>query len=208
MVCSYTLLKQKAKMSQTIYNLVNVYSESTPNPETLKFVTNRLLVEADIFDFATKKDAENSPLAIALFDFDFVKSVFIAQNYVTITRQAGQDWDEVIDLMKDFVKNYLEAGKPVMEAKKADAEPSIVLNDPMSIKINDILTQYVQPAVEQDGGAISFKDFDAASGRVTVVLKGSCKGCPSSMVTLKSGIENLLKRMVPEVTEVVAADVD
>jgi Fe-S cluster biogenesis protein NfuA len=126
----------------------------------------------------------------------------MASNFVTVTKKAGEDWFEITPILKDFVKSYLEAGMPILAEKQVVEDTS---NDSETIKrIRQILTDYIQPAVEQDGGAISYKHFDETTGVVTVTLQGSCSGCPSSMITLKAGIENLLKRMLPEVTEVVA----
>lgn len=190
-------------MSNPVFNLVNIYSEATPNPETMKFVSNRLLI-GESMDFASVADTKESPVAKRLFEFPFVKHVFISQNYITITKNEGEDWDEIIPVLKDFVKNYLEAGLPIFEKAKEEFAEEDTDNSEVAVKIKDILRTYVQPAVEQDGGAIQFRKFNPESGVVTVVLKGACKGCPSSIITLKSGIENLLKRMVPEVLEVVS----
>jgi Fe-S cluster biogenesis protein NfuA len=185
------------------FQVVNLYTESTPNPETMKFVTNRLL-SSEVLNFTSIKEADESPLALRLFDFSFVKAIFISQNYVTITKSDEDDWDELIPVAKDFIKNYLEAGLPIFEKKKVNLEGEEDDQSPIALKIKDILRTYIQPAVEQDGGAIFFKHFEPTSGIVTVSLQGSCKGCPSSIITLKSGIENMLKRMIPEVTEVVS----
>jgi Fe-S cluster biogenesis protein NfuA len=185
------------------FQVVNLYTESTPNPETMKFVTNRLL-SSEVLNFTSNKEANESPLALRLFDFPFVKAIFISQNYVTITKSDEDDWNELIPVAKDFIKNYLEAGLPIFEKKKIEFEGAEDDQSPIALKIKDILRTYIQPAVEQDGGAIFFKHFEPISGVVTVSLQGSCKGCPSSIITLKSGIENMLKRMIPEVTEVVS----
>ncbi len=181
---------------------INIYSESTPNPESYKFVVNCMLLPDAILQVDSIEDAKNSPIAKKLFDFPFVKSIFINNNYITITRKPDEDWFEITPILKEFIKGYLEAGLEIIshtELEDLDEDKS-----PISIRIRQILAEYVQPAVEQDGGAITFKSFNPDSGVVTVMLKGSCSGCPSSTVTLKSGIENLLTRMVPEVNEVVA----
>lgn len=188
---------------QTVQNLVTIYSESTPNPETMKFVSNRYILPDASLEFTDANSAAvGSPLAAKLFEFPFVQGIFMASNFVTVTKRAGEDWFEITPILKDFVKSYLEAGMPILAEKQVVADTS---NDTETIKrIRQILTDYIQPAVEQDGGAISYKHFDETTGVVTVTLQGSCSGCPSSMITLKAGIENLLKRMLPEVTEVVA----
>jgi Fe-S cluster biogenesis protein NfuA len=186
------------------FQVVNLYTESTPNPETMKFVSNRLLV-SEVLNYSSIQEATDCPLAIRLFDFPFVVGVFISQNYVTITKKEDDHWDDVIPVAKDFIKNYLESGLPIFEKKMVDmVEHGDEDNSPIAIKIKEILKTYIQPAVEQDGGAIFFKQFNPESGIVTVSLQGSCKGCPSSIITLKSGIENMLKRMIPEVVEVVS----
>lgn len=188
---------------QTAQNLVTIYSEATPNPETMKFVSNRYILPDASLEFTDAASATaGSPLAAKLFEFPFVQGVFMASNFVTVTKKAEEDWFEITPILKDFVKSYLEAGMPILAEKQVVEDTS---NDTETIKrIRQILTDYIQPAVEQDGGAISYKHFDETTGVVTVTLQGSCSGCPSSMITLKAGIENLLKRMLPEVTEVVA----
>ncbi|MEZ2337995.1 NifU family protein [Mucilaginibacter sp. RCC_168] len=178
---------------------INVYTELTPNPATMKFIVNKLLINGSA-DFATKESAEKSPFAKELYKFSFVNGVFFASNFVTITKTEGSEWDDVEPIMKEFVKGAVESELKIQleeEAEAANFEGSET-----EVKIQQILHDYVRPAVEQDGGAISYRSFN--EGVVTVELRGSCSGCPSSTVTLKAGIENLLKRMVPEVTEVVS----
>lgn len=177
---------------------INVYTESTPNPATMKFLVNKLLLNGSI-DFATKESAVQSPFASELFRFDFVNGVFFASNFVTITKTESANWLDIEPILKEFVKSAVES-----EIKIQEQQEEIVSFEgtEVEIKIQQILHDYVRPAVEQDGGAISYRSFDG--GIVTVELRGSCSGCPSSTITLKSGIENLLKRMVPEVTEVVS----
>jgi len=182
----------------TATSTINVYTEGTPNPATMKFLVNKLLINNSV-DFPTKESAESSPFARELFRFNFVTGVFFASNFVTITKAEGSDWADIEPLLKEFVKGAVESELKVVETeqKTADFEGTDT-----EIKIQQILNDYVRPAVEQDGGAISYKSFN--EGIVTVELRGSCSGCPSSTITLKAGIENLLKRMVPEVTEVVS----
>lgn len=184
-----------------VKNLITIYSEATPNPETMKFVLNRFLLPNDTADFPDVTSASNSPLALELFEtFSAVRGVFIMNNFVTITKSEDTDWFDLIPPMKEFIKNYVAEEKPVIHPKTNDLSDE---NDTEVVKkIKELLDNHVKPAVEMDGGAISFKSFD--HGVVTVVLKGSCSGCPSSTITLKAGIEGLLKRMVPEVSEVVA----
>ncbi|TCC98240.1 NifU family protein [Pedobacter psychroterrae] len=178
---------------------INVYTEQTPNPATMKFMVNKLLINGSE-DFATKASAEHSPFAKELFKFNFVNGVFFASNFVTVTKTEDADWADIEPILKEFVKGAVESEYKIKE-ETTDEAPAFEGSD-LEIKIQQILHDYVRPAVEQDGGAISYKSFD--EGVVTVELRGSCSGCPSSTITLKSGIQNLLQRMVPEVKEVVS----
>ena len=191
-------------METTSPRIVNIYTEANPNPNSLKFVVDfMLLPEAENLDYANVNEAEKCPLASDLFKFNFVKRVFIAANFVTVTKDEAAEWTEISTIIKTFIKGYLEEGKPLLigeiDIASIEDEPEVVT------KIKVLLDEYVRPAVEQDGGAITFHSF--VDGIVKVTLRGSCSGCPSSTVTLKAGIENLLKRMVPEVLEVVAEGV-
>lgn len=186
--------------------VVSIYTEMTPNPETMKFVANKLLYPGKSIDFPDETSAAPSPLAVALFAFPFVRSVFIASNFVTLTKTAETQWEEVIPSIREFLKQYLEDGKPVLHEEQIPvmAAPNAVDSSDSDVvkRIKELLENYVKPAVEMDGGAISFKGYD--DGVVTLTLQGSCSGCPSSMITLKAGIEGMMKRMIPEVKEVVA----
>ena len=184
--------------------IVDVYTEMTPNPETMKFVTDVMLFANNSADFTDEASAKDSALAAELFGFPFVKGVFIMNNFVTVTKTPDSEWIEIVPTLRDFVKKYLEAEKEVFAADYKPSAKQVSEQDETDVisKIKEMLEQYVKPAVEMDGGAIQFKSFH--DGKVTLMLQGSCSGCPSSMITLKSGIEGLLKRMVPEVQEVVA----
>ena len=184
--------------------IVEIYTEYTPNPESLKFVLqNKMLLPNNSVDFRTKEEADTSPLVLALFDHDFVEGVFIANNFVTITKNPSYSWETIIPQVKTFLKDYIIQGKEVIkEGAELNAENGATGSDDIEQKIIDLLDKYVKPAVEMDGGAIQFRSFE--DGVVTLTMQGACSGCPSSTVTLKSGIEGLLKRMVPEVKEVVA----
>jgi Fe-S cluster biogenesis protein NfuA len=177
---------------------INVYTESTPNPATMKFIVNKLLINGSV-DYATRESAEHSPFAKELYKFSFVNGVFFASNFVTVTKTEGTEWDDIEPIIKEFVKGAVESELKVQQEEQEEVNFEGTESE---IKIQQILHDYVRPAVEQDGGAISYKSF--TDGIVTVELRGSCSGCPSSTLTLKSGIENLLKRMVPEVQEVVS----
>jgi len=177
---------------------INVYTESTPNPATMKFIVNKLLINGSV-DYATRESAEHSPFAKELYKFSFVNGVFFASNFVTVTKTEGTEWDDIEPIIKEFVKGAVESELKVQQEEQEEVNFEGTESE---IKIQQILHDYVRPAVEQDGGAISYKSFN--DGIVTVELRGSWSGCPSSTLTLKSGIENLLKRMVPEVQEVVS----
>ena len=185
---------------------VHLYMEANPNPNSLKFVANFMLVEEGIsYDFPDAASAESSQLAKELFNFAAVQRVFIASNFVTITKSEEVEWAEVQTIFRDHIRQYLESGKKVVQVVVTkdplfDADDSEIVK-----KIKGILDEYIRPAVEQDGGAIVFHSF--ADGVVKVLLQGSCSGCPSSTVTLKAGIQNLLTRMLPEVKEVQAGGV-
>ncbi|MGY6558627.1 MAG: NifU family protein [Nitritalea sp.] len=185
---------------------VHIYMEANPNPNSLKFVANFLLVDEGIsFDFPDATQTEDSDLAKELFNFDAVTRVFIASNFVTVTKKEEVDWIEVQEHIRSHIKQYLASGKAAVK-KTFDADPLFDENDSETVKkIKGILDEYIRPAVEQDGGAIVFHSFK--EGVVKVLLQGSCSGCPSSTVTLKAGIENLLTRMLPEVKEVQAEGV-
>lgn len=200
-------------METTVKNPIMIYTEQTPNPETLKFVTNKMLYKgtADFREVDLAK--EWSPLAVALFEHPYVKGVYICNNFVTVTKEFNFGWADIMLKLKEFIKDYVSEGKVIIsdgfaEAMAAKEEEEGVgyqyTGEEVELvkKIKELIDTYVKPAVEMDGGNIEFKSFD--KGIVTVVLQGACSGCPSSTVTLKSGIEGMLKRMVPEVTEVVS----
>jgi Fe-S cluster biogenesis protein NfuA len=192
---------------------VTIYSESTPNPEAMKFVANMLLLQEGSREYIHPDDASDSPLARQLFSFSGVKSVFITANFITITKNPGIDWYEIVNIIREFIRNYIATGEPVFKGEPSGGDPArevdskvdddhVLPEGEIEQQIVVALNEYVRPAVEQDGGAIHFRSFN--EGVVTVLLKGSCSGCPSSTLTLKSGIENLLTKMIPEVKEVVA----
>ena len=195
-------------MIKTGNPIISIYTEMTPNPETMKFVANKLLYPGKSIDFPAAEMAGPSPLASELFSFPFIKAVFIASNFVTLTKTSETEWSDVIPSVREFLKQYLEEGKPVVNeeevaAMKPENKEEIELNESDVVKrIKELLDNYVRPAVEMDGGAIQFRSYD--EGVVNLMLQGSCSGCPSSMITLKAGIEGMMKRMIPEVKEVVA----
>lgn len=189
----------------SLYNRnVHIYLESNPNPNSLKFVVNFMLVpEGKSYDFPDMASAQGAPLALELFDtFPFVERVFYMSNFITVTKSADVEWDDIKNNIKEFIKNYIESDQPLLEEVDENIEVAPVDGSELEMKIKGILEEYIRPAVEQDGGAISFHSYD--EGVVRVLLQGSCSGCPSSIFTLKAGIENLLKRFIPEVKAVEA----
>ena len=196
---------------------VVVYAESTPNPASMKFVANHMLIaEGATAQYLSATESLKAPLPAKLFQFPFVKGVFISANYITVTKSDIVSWDDITLELRELLRDYLSKGLPVInELPTREVATDSSFQTTTSVftehaapqtdaetKIIEVLEQYVRPAVEQDGGLITFESF--VDGIVTVQLKGSCSGCPSSTITLKAGIEALLKRMVPDVKEVVA----
>lgn len=192
---------------------VTVYAEMTPNPTSMKFVANKhLLGMGDSAEFHSLAEAKGySPLAEELFRLPFVQAVFIASNFVTVTKTDNLSWDFITMELREFVRNWLAEGKEILiqmppknAAPSEDADRVVKEYAPSEYDdaIRDLLDEYVRPAVEGDGGAIDFRGYE--DGVVTVVMRGSCAGCPSSTATLKGGIERLLMQHLPEVKEVVA----
>lgn len=190
---------------------IEVYAESTPNPSVLKFVANIKLVVNDL-EFKKIEEAEDSPLSMELFNFPFVKEVFISENYVSITKNDTAEWNEITVELRSFIKQFIAEGQKIvletaLQQKVSEVyTPDIELDD-VSKKIIDILEEYIKPAVAADGGNIIFQSYEAASKKVNVILQGACSGCPSSTITLKNGIENMLKELIPgKINEVVAVN--
>ena len=185
----------------------SIYAESTPNPAVMKFVSNRILV-AENMEILTMEDAKQMPLATAIFNFPFVKGLFISGNFIAITKNASAKWDDIAMQLRVFITDFLNKEGVTIKEIKTEKEIEKKIEEvfefsEMEQKIADILDEYIQPAVESDGGFISLKSFE--NGVVSVILKGACSGCPSSSLTLKQGIEGLLKQRFPEqINEVVA----
>ncbi len=204
-------------MDPLVKKSIVIYAESTPNPSSMKFVANQLLVHnGATAQYLSKAETKGSPLAAKLFEFPFVKAVFMAANFVTVTKVDTVQWEDITLELRDFIRIYINEGNKIITelpktempldntftaTKEVYTQHSTPTNE-LEVKIVEILEQYIRPAVEGDGGSITFKSFK--DGIVTVQLRGACSGCPSSTITLKAGIEGLLKRMVPEVKEVVS----
>ena len=181
-----------------------VYAESTPNPTVMKFVSNKKLV-LETVEFKNIDDARNAPLAKALFHFPFVKEVFIDENYLSIMKYDIAEWDEITQELREFIREFLEQGKDVLLEDSAQPVPGTqAKNAPVrEIKLDDtskeivaILDEYIKPAVASDGGNILFESYDENEKLVKVILQGACSGCPSSTITLKNGIETMLREMM------------
>lgn len=203
------LLEEASNMKKSA---VTVYGETTPNPTTLKFVVSRRLTK-NAFEFKNIDETKASPLAKELFQFPFVKEVFIDENYISVTKYDVANWEEITIEIRTFIKEYIENGGTVIEEAVAEADAkqekqqikNFVNLDSTSQQIINILEEYVKPAVAADGGNILFDSYNEDTKRVKVILQGSCNGCPSSTFTLKSGIENMLKDMLNDQAIIVEA---
>ncbi len=203
------VINENEKIKKTA---VTVYAESTPNPSAMKFVSNKNLVNS-LFEFTSIDQTSKSPLARGLFNFAYVKSVFIEKNYISITKYEIAVWDEITMELREFIRSHIEDGKLVVELdsndiiKHSEEQKTKEFDklDDISKEIINILEEYVKPAVAADGGNIQFKSYDADSKKVSVILQGACSGCPSSTFTLKNGIENMLKEMLAGKVECVEA---
>jgi Fe-S cluster biogenesis protein NfuA len=190
-------------MLQAVPKNISIYLESNPNPNSLKFVVNEMLIPDGIsFDFPNADSTGNAPLAKELFEYPFVDRVFYMSNFITVTKKEDVEWLEIQNTIKDHIKDFLESGKFIIEETEAEVTSTEEETETIK-KIKNILEEYIRPAVEQDGGAITYHSFQ--DGIVKVKLQGSCSGCPSSMVTLKAGIENLFTRMMPDEVKSVEA---
>ncbi len=191
---------------------VTVYAESTPNPAVLKFVSNKKLV-SNLIEFSSIEEAGISPLATKLFHFPFVKSVFIDENYVSVTKYDIAEWSDITMELREYIRTFLEEGNQVLNENAQSSRREAIQKqeqkfeemDDTSKRIVQILDEYVKPAVASDGGHIQFDSYDPETKRVRVILQGACSGCPSSTFTLKNGIENMLRQMLEGQVETVEA---
>ena len=189
---------------------MSIYAESTPNPAVMKFVANKMLIEQDHVEFQNIEEAQPSPLATQLFHFPFVKEVFISSNFIAIHKYNVVEWDAVATEIRQFLTDYLTAGNPVLTAPVAPKVPTLSKDassdtealperSEIEARIIEILEEYVRPAVAADGGNIAFVGYE--NKIVRVQLQGACAGCPSSTMTLQSGIKNILQRMLPTLVD-------
>lgn len=178
-----------------------VYAESTPNPNVMKFVVNRKIVRG-VYEFKNISEAKNAPIVQSLFTFPFVKEVFLDFNFISVTQKPESNWEENTMDVREFIRSYIQDDnilihEDLVEESSDQIEVDLENIDDVSKEIIDIIEKHVKPAVAADGGNIVFQSYDQESKNVNVILQGACSGCPSSTVTLKSGIENMLKEMLP-----------
>jgi len=190
---------------------VEVYAESTPNPIVMKYATNKLLSKFDV-EFKNINETNNAPFVQFLFGQPYIKSIFISQNYISITKTDSFDWLEINTEIRNYIKNYLDKGENLFTDDFEYLDNNTIqntthkpANDSISQKIIEILDEYIKPAVAADGGNIIFSSYNVESKTVNVILKGACSGCPSSTITLKNGIENTLRQLLPEHVESIVA---
>ena len=208
------LFHEEARPSKKVP--VTVYAEATPNPNNMKFVANKKLV-VQSKEFKSIGDTEDGTLSRRLYEFPFIKEIYVDENYISIQKHEIVEWDEVANQVRSFIRESLQNGLEIGESKgKSEgielnkaAEPTNLPKfenlDDVSKKIVEILDEYIKPAVASDGGNIVFKEYEQESGDVHVILQGACSGCPSSTMTLKNGIETMLKDMIPnKINQVVA----
>ncbi|MCF6296661.1 MAG: NifU family protein [Flavobacteriaceae bacterium] len=189
---------------------ITIYAESTPNPAAMKFVANKSLT-SDTYEFKTQKDAIYAPLASELFNFPFVKEVFISANYISISKIDGVEWQEITNELREYIRSYIESGKNIFKDEIFQKEDHLT-SENVNVKYSEIekeiisiLNEYVKPAVEGDGGNIAFHSYNSDTKNVKVILQGACSGCPSSTITLKQGIETMLRDMMRGKVETVDA---
>ena len=197
-------LNEGGLVSQVESNKVSpttVYAESTPNPNVMKFVINKKIVKG-VYEFKNVDETSNAPIVKSLFTFPFVKEVFLDFNFISITQNSTSNWDENVMDVREFIRSYIEDNNILIYEDLINTNSSIVELDTENIddiskEIIEIIEKHVKPAVASDGGNIVFQSYDQETKNVNVILQGACSGCPSSTITLKSGIENMLKEMLP-----------
>tara|TARA_B100001094_G_scaffold35989_1_gene30065 strand:- start:30403 stop:31290 length:888 start_codon:yes stop_codon:yes gene_type:complete len=178
-----------------------VYAESTPNPNVMKFVVNKKIVKG-VYEFKSINETTNAPIAKSLYNFPFVKEVFLDFNFISVTQNSNSNWEENVMDVREFIRSYIQDGnnlinEELFEQTQNNIEVNLENIDDVSKEIIDIIEKHVKPAVASDGGNIVFQSYDQETKNVNVILQGACSGCPSSTITLKSGIENMLKEMLP-----------
>ena len=178
---------------------ISIYAESTPNPSVMKFVANKKLTDSNI-EYKNIDQAKEASLALDLFSFSYVKEIFVSENYISITKYDSEDWNNIVLELREFILRALEMNKEFtnnFNSKKNISKKKKIPRSKIEKKIISILEEYVKPAVASDGGDIVFDSYQKVNKNVNVILQGACSGCPSSTITLKNGIENILKDMLP-----------
>lgn len=195
----------KVKMQANQKEAITVYAESTPNPATIKFVCSKRIV-GEIYEAKNIEEAKNSPLATELFHKAYIKEVFIDENFISITKYNIAEWDDIVHELREYLRDYIASNKVIVNevAKQKDKSQQTV-HEGTAKEIIQIIDQHIKPAVASDGGNIVFDSYDEESKAVQVILQGACSGCPSSTLTLKNGIEQLLRDMLPGKVEAVTA---
>ena len=190
-----------SQIDQNKNSPTTVYAESTPNPNVMKFVINKKIVKG-VYEFKNVNETQNAPIAKSLFTFPFVKEVFLDFNFISVTQNSDSNWEENTMDVREFIRSYIQDNNTLIHEDLIEDNSNVVevdfeKIDDVSKEIIDIIEKHVKPAVAADGGNIVFQSYDQETKNVNVILQGACSGCPSSTVTLKSGIENMLKEMLP-----------
>ena len=202
-----SIFSDKFQMDEKKQNIITLYAESTPNPKVMKFVSNKLLTKK-IYEFKRDNSNIKSKFVNSIFSFDFVEQIFFNNNYISITLSDNLNWDSHVSDFRDFLKEKLEKEFDfnIIDKNEVDNNNSSIQSlDKVSKQIIKIINEYIKPSVAMDGGNILFKKYHPKEKLVEVVLQGACSGCPSSTITLKNGIENMLKEMIPGKVETVSA---
>lgn len=184
---------------------MKLFTEGTPNPNALKFVTDKTLLDKGTVNFPSKEKAKNSPLAKKLFDIKSVQEVFIGNDFITITKEPNTSWDAIYGKIEEILTKHIASNEPILldnKEQKLEDQKSTKSTDPIEEKIKEILDNQIRPAVMSDGGDIIFNSYE--DGILRLHLQGACSSCPSSIMTLKAGIEQMLKRQIPELKEVIS----
>jgi len=180
---------------------MKIHTEGTPNPNALKFVLDKIISPLKTYNFANKESAKNSPLALKLFEINAVQEVFIGKDFVTISKGSGANWDSIYEKILEVINEYFEVDQPVVLNDDSSTSNTSGMSDIVK-KIHEILDSKIRPAVASDGGDIIFDSYE--NGILKLHLQGACSSCPSSVMTLKAGVESMLKREIPELLEVIS----
>jgi len=204
-LADYLNLGGQVKKQMNQNEAISVYAESTPNPAVMKFVCSKRIV-GEVYEAKNIDEAKNSPLATELFHKPYVKEVFLDENFISITKYEIAQWDDIVQDLRQYLRDYIANNKSVVTGATFPKEKSPqITHEGTALEIIQIIDQHVKPAVASDGGNIVFDSYDENNKTVQVILQGACSGCPSSTFTLKNGIEQLLRDMLPGKVDVVTA---